>query len=192
MLRISLVRAPFAMSAKLAAVADVRRESLPPTIGRTYSTHALRESLRLVGPKHPALYFNGDCIDGRRRLELGAVLRIKVPTIEVRDRIQAARELWHFHPQRAYDLFAPRNATRVQLISLFGCEESELPTPKTAWGRVRRKPRSIAGTPKAVTPVVQLPRELLDQAHAVCRSRGISLSAAIRGLVDYLAAQQDE
>jgi len=173
-------------------VADVRRESLPTSIGREYSEHRLRESLRLVGAKHPALYFNGECIDGRRRLELGARLRIEVPTVEVRDRIQAARELWLCHPRRAYDLFAPRNANRVQLIALFGCDESEIPTVGTAWARVKRKPRSVAGTAKAVTPVVTLPRELLDQAHAVCRSRGISLSAAIRGLVDFLAKQDDQ
>lgn len=169
----------------------LRSEALPATIGRVYSTARLRESLRLVGPKHPAMYFAGECIDGRRRLELGEVLRITIPTVEIRDRIQAARELWLVHPRRAYELFAPRNATRNQLVALFGCEPGELPTVKAAWARRRRRPRTVAGTERAVTPVVQLPRELLEQAHAVCRARGISMSAAIRGLVEYLARSDE-
>lgn len=169
------------------SVKDARAECLPEIIGREYSTERLRKSLRTVGPKFPALYFAGECIDGRRRLQLARSLRIDVPVLDIPTRLQAARELWVLHPRRAYELFAPPRARISELLFLFDCDASELPNPNTAWAKTRRGPRNVKGTSNAVTPAVVVPRDLLRSAQAVCKSRGISMSAAIRGLVEYLA-----
>lgn len=168
-------------------MADVRSEALPEAIGKTYSTQQLRQSLRLVGAKQVALYHCGELIDGRRRLKLAKSLRIEVPTIEIRSRIQAARELWRLHPRRAYELFAPQRARIIELATLFDCDPDEIPTSEQAWFKTRRRPRKIAGTDRGATPVVLVDRAQLKAAQAVCKQRGISMSAAIRGLVEYLA-----
>ena len=170
---------------------DARAKVLPASRGTRLSDWNLRESIRHNGVLNPVVYHRGELIDGKRRLHICQCLRISVRKISIDDPTLAARHLWAEHPKRAYQLFAPKGSPSVStLVRLFACPRSEMPDRdevrnQLSTGAAKLKAdRSIARL-----PAVDVPRIELQRAHATCRERGVTLSAALKGFIRYLAAE---
>jgi len=173
---------------------DCRARVLPASRGHALSDWSLRESIRREGLLEPVLYHRGRIIDGKRRRYVCQCLRIPLRTVAIDDPELAAKRLWVYHPQRAYRLFAPPGKpSRAKLAALFGCPPSEIPTIDQARDKLHSGQRRLERNRTiARLPAVDVPRVELTRAHAACRERGVTLSAAIRGLVRYLAAESSE
>lgn len=166
-----------------------RAQTLPETRGHVFSDWELRESLRRHGVLQPVLQYRGELIDGFRRVALCRRLQLAAPPVhDVGDTIEAARILWHSHPRRAYERFAEllcgRKPRHSQLVYAFGCSPGEIFVADVVRGKTRRRKQASARLPG-----VECDATLLRQAHARCRERGIFLSGALRGVVEYLARE---
>ena len=92
---------------------------MPPTTRKApWSDHSLFESIRRVGPVLPVYRFDGQILDGARRLNACRRLGIEINEHECRSVLEAAPILWVLHPERAWEKFQARGI--VGCARLFG------------------------------------------------------------------------
>lgn len=169
---------------------EVRASFFAETRGHKFSNYELRDSLRTIGQLEPLVTHRGHLIDGARRRYTLQCLRKSERVIEIASPTDAARYLWAHHPQRAYRMFAPEGARRHQLQTLFGCAISELPTAQELRDYEHASHRQRRNPELARLPSIQVPRAQLQAAHEAARAHGITLSAAVKGVVRYLAEER--
>ncbi len=152
-----------------------------------FSDYELEESIRKLGPQRPALIWEGEILDGNRRLAACNKLGLELAFLEATDRFHAARSLYLAHPRRAFLTFAFEGIRRNQLAELFGVPPHKLPSSQQL--RNARKPVVRRGgvafyADKAVLGGIPIEREKLELAKKVCKTRGVSLSAWIREMIE--------
>jgi hypothetical protein len=77
----------------------------------------LRESLLAIGPIVPALEYEGELIDGRRRVPLCEELSIPIERRTLHTLHEACSALYSLHPARALEL-ARKNSERSSVLEL--------------------------------------------------------------------------
>lgn len=150
-----------------------------------FSDCELEQSLLKLGPQRPALVWEGEILDGNRRLNFCNKLGIELPFQEASDRFNAARSLYLVHPRRAFLIFAFEGIRRNQLAELFGVSPHQLPSAhqlRDARRTRSRGPKCTAET--AVIGGIPIEREKLEQAKRICKARGVSFSAWIRERIE--------
>lgn len=175
-----------------------RAEVLPETNGHKWSDYALAESIRNNGVLVPVIWYDGQLIDGSRRLDVCGQLERECPSRTITDRVEAARVLWSMHPRRAYQRFAPKGWTSVSsLASLFGVRTIDIPTAEQvrdylhARSRLRKTRECLRARNVRHTPPVQVDASVYVQAQAYCRREGITLSALLRGTIEWAADREN-
>ncbi len=86
----------------------------------TWTLERLRESIRVAGPVLPAIIWQGELIEGRRRWQVCAANGRRCRTLRPKTLPEAAALLWAVHPARALAMFGSSKHTLTESAKLFG------------------------------------------------------------------------
>ena len=143
--------------------------------------HDLRRSLQSIGPRLPALIYEGETIDGRKRQRLCTELGLELGSHVCSSLREACSMLWAHHPERAIKL-AGAHSVR-ELAELCGARvaavarviQKQRPPRRAA----HRLPRHVRGQ-KNVLLQVWIEPQLRTLARDAAAREGLDLSAFTR------------
>lgn len=99
----------------------------------------LRASLERIGPRFPALEYEGETIDGRKREVMCAELGRELPRVVLHTLGEACSALWLHHPVRALELAQRDGPKRVrELAELCGTTATAI---AVEWEAAKPKPK---------------------------------------------------
>lgn len=101
----------------------------------------LRRSLQNVGPLLPALHWQGELLDGKRRTLICDELGLYLPVRYVESLQGACSFLWPVHPQRALELAGQRSVAELAELCSVGVGAIAVELART---RVKPKPERRA------------------------------------------------
>lgn len=108
----------------------MERKYLAPRLRKRptpYTDTQLRASIEALGVLDSVITYQGQIVDGARRVAIAELLGIPCPRVEAPSKDDAARLLFRAHPDRAWKLFVYRGQRRASIAAMFDVPVDELP-----------------------------------------------------------------